>query len=353
MFTPRGSRLVPTLASLAAIVSLTACEEAVTIGPANQAQTVGGVTFEPGPYSARYLELDDQGSTIEYPRPVLTIPVTVTNAGEDNVVYSPSHASQQMTEGSTPLLYPAPPAETPLAEFSKAPISGVYLDRGSLPGQVTTTTTLAPGESISDIFLFELPDASVRDLVLSLPPSMHRGKNPVLFALTYEPSTPEGPAVYEVGQSIDFEGVSFEVTAVDQSYIKLKDSSDKEGYSADPVLRIDYKLTNQGEEAVSFEPGHRDLSGRQGARLQSATASLNRVRLPSNTTAEGQLERDTEIAAGTSVTDFALFERPDAAGSLTFEFPADHFARSGKVRVSIPFEPAEVAVPEEMKKAEK
>lgn len=352
MFTPRGSRLIPTLASFA-LLSLTACEEAVTIGPANQAQTVGGVTFEPGEYGARYLELDVQGTTIEYPRPVLTVPVTITNGGEDNVVYSPSHSSQQMTEGSTPLLYPAPPAETPLEEFSKAPISGVYLDKGTLPGQVTATTTLAPGESISDIFLFELPDESVTDLVLSLPPSMHRAKNPVLFALTYRASTPEGPTVYEVGQSIDFEGVSFEVSAVDQSYIKLKDNSDKEGYSAEPMLRIDYKLTNESEEAVRFEPGHRDISGRQGPRLQSATASLNRVRLPSNTSAEGQIERDAEIAPGASVTDFALFERPDQGGSLTFEFPADHFARSGKVRVSIPFEPAEVELPEEMKAAKK
>ncbi|RAL20597.1 hypothetical protein DL240_16330 [Lujinxingia litoralis] len=351
MFTPRGSRLVPTLVCTA-LLGLTACEEPVTIGPGAQPQTIGGVTFAPGEYGARYLELDHQGQTVEYPRPVLTIPVTITNAGEDNVVYSPSHASQQMTEGSTPLLYPAPPAETPLAEFSKAPINGVYLDRGTLPGQVTATTTLAPGESLSDIFLFEIPDGSITDLVLSLPPSMHRGTNPVLFGLSYKATTPTGPTVYEVGQSIDVEGVSFEVTAVDQAYIKLKNSDEKEGYSDEPVLRVDYKLTNTTDSALTFDPGHRDLSGRQGARLHSTTGALNRVRLPSNTSAEGQLEREAELAPGASVTDFALFERPDQAQSLTFELAADHFARSGKVRVSIPFEPADVAQPEEMTKAQ-
>ena len=56
------------------------CDELVVVD-AGSAATAGGATFEVGAYEARYLELSEGDEIFEYPRPVLSIPITITNTG--------------------------------------------------------------------------------------------------------------------------------------------------------------------------------------------------------------------------------------------------------------------------------
>ncbi len=327
-----------------------ACEEPIVSDMSSPA-TAGGIQFEVVKYDVEYLELTEGEEVFEYPDPVLTISVEVTNTGEKPLTYSPTHSAQQMSETSTPLLYPDPGPEAKLPPLTKNPIPGVYLEEGKLDGQVTKTQTVEPGASVSDIFVFEVPDAKSADLIFSIPPSMHRANVPVLFRIPYEYKKPKGPTVYGVGDSVEVGPVAFSVESAEAEWVKTEDTAQGKGFSSEPLFRVNYEIKNNGKEPVEYEPTHRDVKGTRGASLFSSEGTYSRVRLPPTTTAVGQVQKDTELAAGDSVKDFALFELPDeGAEMVTYEYPASQFGQNGLIRVQIPYEHSVPDKPEEIKK---
>lgn len=346
----RGMRhlLLPTC--LFALIMALGCDEDPQIHSADEPVTQGGVQFEVDDYAIHYLELtDSRGDTIEYPDPLLAVGVTITNSGEDDFVYNPPHGSREMSQARTPLLFPAPTTpEIDWEEFTPQYIGGVELERGIWDQQIQDQTNLAAGDSISDYFLFEVPESHQSQLVLSIPPVMHRAELPVFIQFDYSEPEPQGPPVYGVGDAIDFDGVTFTVTAIEQTYVELEDSSEGDGFSNDPVLQISYTIDNSSGEAISFNPAHRDVSGNEGGVVQSLHASFNRVRFPANTTPKGQQER-MNIEDGESIDDFTTFELPDqSVETATYMLPASHFDRSGRVRVAFSYEPQDVEEPEEL-----
>ena len=331
---------------------LMACETPVVVD-AGQPAAVGGVELSVGDYEIRHVELHVGDETVEYADPILIIPVTITNKGEDALTYSPAHAAQVMTESSTPLLYPDPGPEAKLPPENKTPIPGVTLAKGTLDGQVTTAQTIEPGASLEDKFIFQLPPEGAKDLILSLPPTMHRGKVPALVRLTYTPKEATGPKVHAVGDAIAFGSTTFSVTGTEQAYVETDDTAQGKGFSVEPLLKISYTIENKGEAAISYEPSHRAVgAGAKGARLNAGNDGVNRVQFAATTTPSGQLNGAQSVEPGAKVSDYVLFERPAAKGDLFFEYPAALFGQKGLVRVSIPFEPAEVAKPDALKKAE-
>lgn len=326
------------------------CEEPVVSDMSSPA-TVGGVQFEVTKYDVEYLELTEGDEIFEYPDPVLTITVSITNNGKKPLTYSPTHSAQQMSETSTPLLYADPGGEAKLPPATKNPIPGVYLEEGKLGGQITKTQTLEPGKSTTDIFVFEVPDAKSADLIFSIPPSMHRANVPVLFRIPYEYKKPEGPTVYGVGDAVEVGPVEFTVESAEAAWVKTQDSAQGEGFSSEPLYKVNYKIKNTGKDAVEYEPTHRDVKGTRGASLFSSEGTYSRVRLPPTTSAVGQVQKDKELEAGEEVSDFALFEMPDEdAEKLTFEYPASQFGQNGLVRVRIPYEHSVPEKPEEIQK---
>jgi hypothetical protein len=333
---------------LAPAALLTACESPVVVD-AGQTASIGGVDLSVGTYELRHVELHVGDDTVEYADPVLIIPITVTNTGEDPMTYSPTHTAQAMTESSTPLLYPDPGGELPPA--TKTPIPGVTLAKGQLEGQLEVATQIAPGESITDKLLFQAPAEGTDALVLSLPPTMHRGKVPALFRISYSAPKPTGPKVYGLGEAIAFGDVTFTVTGTTQAYLETEDTAQGEGYSAEPLLKIAYAIENKGEAEVTYEPNHRAVGAdAKGARVMQGSEGVSRVQFAATTTPKDQLQDDTKVAPGAKVEDFVLFERPEEKGDLFFEYPAALFGQKGLVRVTIPFEPAEVTEPEAIKK---
>ena len=345
------TRSLSLIGLLAFFSLLLACEEGPVLQPGDRPQTHGGVEFEIGQYEIRYLELTDGGETFEYPNPVLAFPIVITNRGEGPFEYRPTHDIQQLSEATTPLIYPAP--SDPEADFrqnARTPLSGIRLERGRLSQQVQEVTTLAPGESLTDVFLFELPDPNQERWILSIPPTMHRAELPLFMQFTYREPRPRGPQVHSKGTAIDFDGVTFTVTGVSQEYIKLEDSNQGKGFSTAPVLKIAYTIENKTDEAITYDANHGDLTGRRGALLHSLHQNFNRARFPATVTLEGQ-KGSTEIGAGESIEDFAIFDRPEQnVESATFELAASHFQRSGRVRVNVSYEREEVAAPEEMQR---
>lgn len=329
-------------------VTLAGCEKPL-VGAVGAAQTVGGMEFNVTSYDVRYLEINDGDQTYEYPRPVLTIPISIKNVGEGDFIYSPSHNAAQMTEAATPLLYLDPGAEATLPPENKNLIPGVVLDKGTVAGQVVSATTLAKGQSVDDVLLFEVPDAAQK-LILSIPPAMHRGKMPLLIRLDYQPVEPKGPKVYEVGKEQAFDGVTFTVTGTEYGYVKTNDSAQGEGFSSDPLFKVSYKVSNTTDAAVTLDPGHKAV-GTRGAALYGADSAYNRVKFPASTKVEGQIDGTVTVEPGKSVTDFVLFEAPPKGVTrASFEYPASLFGRTGLARFNVPFEWKEVPPPAELQK---
>ena len=342
----------PALFAAVAIAATTiACDKPMVAE--GKAATVGGIEFKLGDHKTQYIEVSDGSNTYEYPEPALVIGVTFKNVGEGDFTYNPTHATQQMAEAQTPLLYLDPGPEEKLPPESKTLINGVYLQKGTMPGQVKSNETIKAGAEISDLFLFEVPDEETKNLILSIPPSMHRGRFPVLFRIAYSPQQPEGPSVHAVGEPVAFEVGEFTVTATDIKYVKTKDSAQGEGFSSDPLLKIDYKVTNTSDQPITYNPAHRDVGGR-GAALFGKGQTYKRVKFAATTAVEGQMDGAVQVAPGESVEDFVLFERPaEGAEQLVFEYPASLFGGQGIARVRLEYEHKTPPLPKELKKAEK
>jgi hypothetical protein len=341
------STILALLVLLAFVIA--GCKQPV-VAEAGKPAVAGGIEFSVGDYEARFLELNENGETFEYPRPVLVLPVTMKNVGESNFVYNPTHSSQQMSEASTPLLYLDPGAEADLPPASKTPINGVFLEKGTLEGQITESTTIAAGSAVTDLFLFELPAKDVTSLIFSIPPSMHGDEVPVLFRLPYTPKQPKGPKVYDLGETIAFGDIKFKATRQAVEYVKTKDNAGLEGYSEDPLLKVAFEITNGGKEPITYEPGHREL-GQRGAALYGKSDTFKRVRFPATNVVD-QLDKDQKLPPGESVTDFVLFEKPDADQTVVLEFPASKFGQAGLARVSFDVNAKSPDKPEELNKKE-
>lgn len=337
-----------TIMTLMLVAPLVGCEKP-PVGTAGKAQTAGGIEITVSDYDVRYLEINVGKNTYEYPRPVLTIPITLKNVGEGNFIYSPTHNSPQMTESSTPLLYLDPGAEADLPPENKNLIPGVVLDKGSVAGQVVSATTLAKGQSVDDILLFEVPD-SAQKLILSIPPAMTRGKLPVLFRIDYKPIEAKGPKVSSVGEPVDFDGVTFTVTGTSYEYVKTFDAAQGEGFSTDPLFKVSYEVTNNSDAPIKLDPGHKEVGGR-GAALYGANSAFNRVKFAATTRVEGQIDGSKVVKPGETVRDFVLFEVPPKdVTQVSFEYPAALFERTGLARFNVPFEFKEVPRPKELEK---
>lgn len=351
MTKPYGIRVFRVLLLLvcAVLVAGAACEKPV-VGAMGEPVVAGGMQFNVTGYELRYLEFNEGDKTVSYTEPVLAIRVQITNESDKPLSYTPSHRTQQMTEAGTPLLYRDPGAEAELPPPAKDIIGGVYLERGELAEQVVALQNLQPGQSLQDVFLFEVPREKSAALILSVPPSMHHGAMPVLIRIPYAYKEPKGHTVYQAGEPIARGAASFLVKSAEVAYIETTHTIEGKGYSSEPLLKISYTISNPGDQPIRYSPEHY-VEGARGAAAYAGSTTLKRVKLPPNTRAVGQVQGVTTIEPGKSVSDFVLFERPDEAhDSLTFEFPASTFGDAGLIRVAVPYQHTEPPLPKEMQK---
>lgn len=331
---PLGLRCAPVLIGLLLLPS--ACQQPV-VSDASAPAKIGGVELALGKAEVRYIELTAGAEVIQYPDPVLVVPLTVTNSGPDAFTYTPTHGLPQMSEATTPLLYADPGPEASLPPENKAPIPSVVLKKGQMPGQMTQAKLLQAGEKVQDFLLFQLPPKNVTKLILSLPPTMHREKVPVLFRMGYTPQTPTGRKIHQVGEDIAVGDMSLKVSAHNTEYVKIK-SGDKEGFSNKPLFKISYTITNNSQAAASYDPPHKVQGDIATPRLSNASETFKRMKFDGSVRPEGQLDGKQVIEPGKSVTDYALFEPPGPdAQEIVFEFPAVLFKGEGVARVAIPY----------------
>lgn len=331
-----------------------ACEKPVVVKAGSPA-VAGKMQFEVKEYDVQLLELNKGDESFEYASPVLVIPVTITNQGGDAFSYSPTHNTPQMNESSTPLLYLDPGAESDMPPAQKSTLKGVLLDKGKFPGQLNAIKSLAKGESLTDYYLFELPPKETKGLVFSVPPTWHRGKLPTLIRIPYTPRKPKGPTTYAKGEPADFEGVSFTVTGLENAYIKTMDTSQGEGFSTKPLVKISFTIENNRAEEIVYEPNHRAVAGAKGARLffvdEGKPEAVKRIQFGPSTSPEKQLSGKTSIKAGEKLNDYVLFEQPGQdVTALNMEFPASLFDASGLARITLDYAYVTPPLPKELEK---
>lgn len=338
----------------ASILALSGCGEKPVVSTAGQTATAGGVEFQVGTYDIKYVQLNEGAKTFEYPKAVMIVPITITNKGKQALPYAPSHKATNANEASTPLLYADPGPEQTLPPASKTPIPGIVFKKGTLAGQQTESATIAAGESLKDLLVFEVPPKGLSSLVLSLPPTYHRGKVPVLFRVPYTAKTPKGPAVNKPGEAITLSGVDLTVNGNEIAYIETSDTADGKGYSAEPLLKISYTIKNGTDKDIIYTPNHK-VTGAVGIKLSSADeGSYKRVMFGATTSAVGQKLGKTSIKAGASIKDYVLFERPGKdVDKLLMEFPGSLFKAKGIARIELPYTYAEPKPPTAKKKAPK
>lgn len=353
-----GRWMVALLLTPALVLALSGCQEPPPVVDMGGAAEAGGMEFTVLGYNVVRPELTSEDGVYEYAKPVLAVTVRATNAGKDSFQYIPDHGGRQMAEASSPLLYYAPEGkEAPLPPKEKNPLKAVVLEEGTLEGQLTENRQLAPGDSVTDRYLFEVPSEESAQLIFSVPPTMHRGDKPVLHRLSYSKREPEKPSIRQLGETISLDGVSFTLESATLEYVKLEGGGDDEtGYSTNPLLKVAYSLQNTTDSAIDYRPGHREASGRRPPLLYpggEASETVTRVRFSSDLSPAGQVQGRKTLEPGSTLEDFALYRQPaDDVSELRFEFPGARFERSGLLRYSIPFDKREVPEPPE-KLAEK
>jgi hypothetical protein len=334
-------------------LSLVGCQKGPKVSKVGESATVGGITLDVKNYEVRRLEVVEGDRTYEYDEPVLAFEIAITNEGKKSFMYSPTHGTKQMTEASSPLLYSAPGKNKPLPPSSKSPIKGVYLEKGHPKNQVTQPTSLKPGETLHDVMLFEVPEAEKADLILSLPPSMHRGNRPVLFRVSYAYESPKGYEVHSVGDAATIDDVSFTVTSAEHAWIETKHPDEGKGFSAEPLFRVQYEITNESDEPIAYTPGHTAVSGQRTEALYADDRAISRVTFKSSDKIPGWVTSQKTVEPSKTIEDMALFESPgEGIESVRFEYPASRFERPGLIRVDIPYDHQMPDTPKELRKDE-
>lgn len=348
----RGLRRAAVLPCLLVLLAALGCDEQPQIHSDSAPASAGGLQFELGDYEIHYLELAEDGETVVYDDPVLVVELSISNIGDQEFIYNPTHTASEVSEARTPLLFPDPQPEADEIDwetFSPEPLTAVDFEAGRWDDQIRESTPLAPGENLTDYFLFDLPDEDEQPMMFSIPPTMHHGELPTFIRFDYSRPEPQTPPVYAVHDQIDFDGVHFTVHSIEQTWVEMEDQEDGEGFSDEALLRVEYTVDNESEDTLLYQPGHDRDSGQIGPVIESDETDFLRVYSSDDTHPVGQNLGSTSIEPGDTIEDFALFKRPDTAvDDALFVFAADHFDRSGRVRVQFDYEKQDVEMPEQL-----
>ena len=330
----RAARIISFTAVVSILCGVAACNS-MKVHPADSSVKQGGMTFKILGYSIEQPNIVERKRILEYKSPFLAIKLQIKNAGKRPFVYSPTHFSKELTQISTPLLFPKPDkAKPPFNDIE--PLSGVYIEEGTIASQKTSPKTLKSGESVQDIYLFKLPDFEKGRLVLSLPPSMHRGTRPVFFEIPYTYKKPPTPQVHKSGGWIAQNEFEFQLVGTDVAYIELEDQVQGKAYSSEPLLKVTYKIKNTGKDKKTYNPTFRRVRNMPGPTMVTPEGrELKRVDFPITAKPVGQIFKETKIESGQTLTDFSLFERPDIdkkEATFRFLYPTTHLDMSRLMR---------------------
>lgn len=342
--------VAPVVAALLGASVLGACvtpPEATLGQPVSQHDV--SVTVESA--TLQYLDLEGPLGGVQTESPLLVVRLSVTNGSTGPIRYDLAWGSTAATQAQTALLFVDPGAEA--EPSSGLPVSRALLNTHRyLDDPVTEAKTIAPGETLRDVLLFDAPPADAGALVLSLPPSVFgpTAKTPALVRIPYSASAPEPPAAVAMGTPHVGNGFSYTVTGTSVVWPRLVNSTDgKEGFSESPLLRIDFTVENTGASTIEYLPTA--ASNRYAAPSLSTEAgtTVPRATFPPGVTAVDHRNQAQQIGPGESFSNFMLFQRPAPdVSALRLVVPGARIGGTGLVRVTIPYAWADPPEPAEL-----
>ena len=323
------------LATLLVFVQV-ACES-VPVGSMGQELVNGQLGVTVTNYELRYLDLQAESGAVQTTeRPVLLVKLSITNHGTSAIRYDTREATTTAQQALSPVLFVAPSEDRELTAADNIAVVSLgqfrYLD-----DPITGAVTIAADQTIFDTLLFEAPPEGASTLRLSLPPTMFGPtvERPAWIEIPYTASEPIGLPEVAQGETITGNGFTFRVDRSEVAYLPNRDET---GFVEQPVLAIYYTVGNASTEQLTYQPPHRIANGDTAPALAAGEVVMNRVLVPAQQGLANQMSDPQVIPVDGSISDFAVFERPDAAVSeLLFYFKGHTVGQTGQVRVRLPY----------------
>jgi hypothetical protein len=341
-----------TLIAVAAIVGVlcAACQKELVGNSGEPLQEKGApVTVTLEGYALQRVEVEGKAGPLVYDKPVLVMNLKFENTGAAPFFYQPTHAADKASNQQSPLLFVNP---GPKGELTQN-IPGVFLEEGLMEGQQAAGVQIAPGAALTDRYLFSPPDQDNLEMALTIPPALHGGKKPIRVNISYARPTLAPPTIHQQGQPVTLGDATLTVKDAKVEFVRLKDSSsNNEGFSKDPVLKITYSIENKSAADLLYDPNHKGAGELLAPSLVEADGAgrYMRVRFGADRDAVGQHSgNQLKIAPGKSIDDFALFERPpEGIQKVRLLLPGRLFGQTGLARVDVPYTYSDPKKPAEL-----
>lgn len=328
--------IIVALAALA--LAFTACKKPSEVGP-NQAMEQGGAAVTVTGYELVRLDLETPSGPVALRKPALRVDVQVRATGDQTVHWDPGFSAGGATQARNVLLFAASTWKDGLSSSNY--LSALSTEKYAyLDDPITEAVDIAPGESIDDVLLFEAPPSGAKNLVLSIPPRVFGEEItlPGYISLPFSANAPDDRAIATLGEEYEAREFTFKVTKSDVVYQRLKQADGKDAVSRDPLLRIDFEVTNTSEEPIEYLPTM--LSGGVDfpALVDQRDSVQNRATFREDVDVVGQLRQRTTIAPGKTVKDFILFDRPTrGVEELRLFYPGKRLGGTGLVETQLPY----------------
>ena len=311
-----------------------------------------GVTVTVTSSELRYLDLEGLQGGSATDVPYLVVGLSVTNGSEAALRYDLNWGASAATQAQVPLLFEAP-ASAEAEITSGTPVTQVSFigDLQFLEDPVTETTTIAVGDTLNDLLVFETPSDAATELVLSINPGVFGPDYPIPAYVripvgTDVPVPPAGTPMGTAHVGPDFE---FTVLSAALERVPMTDTTTaRAGFSGRPLLRVTFQVNNTGESELVYAPP--GVSNTEHApTLTAGETPIARATFGPTVAVDGAQTSRASIAAGTSYTGFLLFEAPAPdVTSLRLTLPGKRFGSTGVIRVDIPHTHTEVPEPPEL-----
>jgi hypothetical protein len=338
------------LGSTLAISGLSGCVKVPEAG-LNQAVTQGLVSATVNSVELTHLDLEGPTGAMRTQEPVLRIGLQLTNNSAVPLRYDLGFSATTATQALSPLLFVDPGVDGELGPTGY--IESVLLSTHQYLGDpIAAAVTVAPGQTIDDVLLFRAPPAGATSFVLSLPPSIFgpEVKTPALvrFAYTAPAVIPE-PQPVAVGTPWVGPDYTFTVTGSQVQFVRLRNAENDEGFSQNPLLRVDYTLTNTGSATLQYIPVEASNAIAAPTLVDAAGLPIPRAEFQPGIAPVDQFVQRRQVAAGETISNYLLFQRPEQGTSdLTLFIAGKRFDSTGLVRVTMPFTWADPPQPAEL-----
>lgn len=311
----------------------------------------GGVSAVVSSVEAAYIDLEGNEGAAQTSTPVLLVRLALTNNSPGALRYDINWSTATTTQAQSPLLYVDQGPEVPLGVANNIPL--MRLGTMTWPGDpVSEAQSVEPGQTLEDVLIFQMPSTGTTGLVLSLPPSIFGPdvKTPAYVRIPWSDAEVTPPVAVGLGEPFVGPDFTFTLNNTEQAYLPLQSpTAPRGGFTSSPVLKLNFTVTNTGSEPLVYLPPEANRSLHAPALSDTDGATINRVQLPTGSSADGHIVERTTIAPGASLQAAFLFEQPPASiQRLNLQLPGKRFGSTGLIRVAFDYAMQPVPVPAEL-----